>query len=226
MCFLNFQNLSLYFVHKKHLREWRKVQMLRNMSIQSIVDQVRTTFESHKNEDHIEVELRLGKHNGSLFDTNVGKETWERVLRGLRKYEGWESTKTGVVDVFYNDANNIRITSDEDSGEQTMVQKINVVKEDFRREPLDVRFSVSREIPTWGEYPMDRKRTKTRYSFLRKNLSIDMTISSGDNVDMDSEEECSYQIELEIVKPQNVGTRDEFFNILHKVNDLSKLIPL
>jgi hypothetical protein len=53
-----------------------------------------------------------------------------------------------------------------------------------------------------------------------------MTISSGDNVDMDSEEECSYQIELEIVKPQDVGTRDEFFNILHKVNDLSKLIPL
>jgi len=43
---------------------------------------------------------------------------------------------------------------------------------------------------------------------------------------MDSEEECSYQIELEIVKPENVGTRDEFFNILHKVNDLSKLIPM
>jgi hypothetical protein len=194
--------------------------------IKSITEKLLPVFESHKDEENIEVEIRLGKHNGSLFDTNVGKETFERVLDGLKKYNGWENIKTTTSENYYNDANSIRITVNEDTGEQTMIQKINVVKEDFTGEPLDMRFSVSREIPTWGEYPMDRKRTKTRYSFLRKNLSIDMTISSGDNVDMDSEEECSYQIELEIVKPQNVGTRDEFFNILHKVNDLSKLIPL
>ena len=194
--------------------------------IKSITEKLLPVFESHKDEENIEVEIRLGKHNGSLFDTNVGKETFERVLDGLKKYNGWENIKTTTSENYYNDANSIRITVNEDTGEQTMIQKINVVKEDFTGEPLDMRFSVSREIPTWGEYPMDRKRTKTRYSFLRKNLSIDMTISSGDNVDMDSEEECSYQIELEIVKPQNVGTRDEFFNILHKVNDLSKLIPV
>lgn len=194
--------------------------------IKSITEKLLPVFESHKDEENIEVEIRLGKHNGSLFDTNVGKETFERILDGLKRYNGWENIKTTTSENYYNDANSIRITVNEDTGEQTMIQKINVVKEDFTGEPLDVRFSVSREIPTWGEYPMDRKRTKTRYSFLRKNLSIDMTISSGDNVDMDSEEECSYQIELEIVKPQDVGTRDEFFNILHKVNDLSKLIPM
>ena len=194
--------------------------------VKSITEKLLPVFESHKDEENIEVEIRLGKHNGSLFDTNVGKETFERILDGLKRYNGWENIKTTTSENYYNDANSIRITVNEDTGEQTMIQKINVVKEDFTGEPLDVRFSVSREIPTWGEYPMDRKRTKTRYSFLRKNLSIDMTISSGDNVDMDSEEECSYQIELEIVKPQDVGTRDEFFNILHKVNDLSKLIPL
>jgi len=194
--------------------------------IKSITEKLLPVFESHKDEENIEVEIRLGKHNGSLFDTNVGKETFERVLDGLKKYNGWENIKTTTSENYYNDANSIRISVNEDTSEQTMIQKINVVKEDFTGEPLDMRFSVSREIPTWGEYPMDRKRTKTRYSFLRKNLSIDMTISSGDNVDMDSEEECSYQIELEIVKPQDVRTRDEFFNILHKVNDLSKLIPV
>ena len=194
--------------------------------IKSITEKLLPVFESHKDEENIEVEIRLGKHNGSLFDTNVGKETFERILDGLKRNNGWENIKTTTSENYYNDANSIRITVNEDTGEQTMIQKINVVKEDFTGEPLDMRFSVSREIPTWGEYPMDRKRTKTRYSFLRKNLSIDMTISSGDNVDMDSEEECSYQVELEIVKPQDVGTRDEFFNILHKVNDLSKLIPV
>ena len=128
-----------------------------------------------------------------------------------------------MADVYYNDANSIRITTDEDSGEQTMVQKINVVKEDFKCEPLDVRFSISREIPSFGQYEMDRKRTKTRHSFVRKNVSIDMTISSGDNVDMDSEDEASYQIELEISNPQDVKNDNEFYNIIHKISDLVKI---
>jgi hypothetical protein len=51
-----------------------------------------------------------------------------------------------------------------------------------------------------------------------------MTVSSGDSVDMDSEDASSYQIELEIVKPSDVGSYNDLFNILHKVNDLSKLI--
>lgn len=192
--------------------------------IKSIVEKLLPVFETHKSEEHIEVEMRLGRYNGTFFDTNVGKETFERVLDGLKKYNGWEDVKNSTCDIFYNDKNGIRITANHDTGEQAMIQKINVLKEDFSGTPTDVRFSVSREIPTWGEYEMDRKRTKTRYSFIRKNLSIDMTISSGDNVDMDSEEECSYQIELEIIKPGDVSTRDEFFNIVHKVNDLSKLI--
>lgn len=191
-----------------------------------IIDKVLPVFEAHKQEDDIEVEIRLGKHNGSLFDTNVGKDVWKRVLAGLKKYDGWESVKMTTSDVYYNDTNNIRITCDEDSGEQMMIQKISFFKEDFKRDPLDVRFCVAREIPTSGEYEMDRKRTKTRHSFVRKNLSIDMTISSGDNADMDSEEEATYQIELEIVKPSDVDSIYKFQNILQKIDDLSKLIPV
>jgi hypothetical protein len=51
-----------------------------------------------------------------------------------------------------------------------------------------------------------------------------MTISSGDSVDKDSEESASYQIELEIVKPGDVTSHNQLFNILHKITDLSKLI--
>ena len=196
------------------------------LDIETITYKVLPVFDTHKDEENIEIELRLGKYNGSFFDTNVGKETFERVLDGLRRYTGWENVKTSVSDIFYSDKDGVRITSDHETGEQTMIQKINVIKDDFTGTPLDMRFSISREIPTWGEYEMDRKRTKTRHSFIRKNLSIDMTISSGDNVDMDSEEECSYQIEFEIIKPGDVSCRDELFNIIHKVNYLSKLIPM
>jgi len=53
-----------------------------------------------------------------------------------------------------------------------------------------------------------------------------MTIVSGDPEDKDCEDESEYQIEFEIINPQDVKSRDEFFNIVHKVNDLSKLIPM
>jgi hypothetical protein len=194
------------------------------MDIKHITDTILPTFEALKTEENIEVEIRLGKHNGSLFDTNVGRDTWERVLKGLKNYDGWESTKYIESDVYYNDVNNVRITSNEDTGEQTMIQKISVVKEDFKCEPLDVRVCIAREIPISGEYEMDRKRTKMRHSFVRKNLSIDMTISSGDNVDMDSEEEASYQIELEIVKPGDVDSVYKLFNIINKVADMVKIM--
>jgi hypothetical protein len=194
------------------------------MDIKTITEKVKGVFDAHKDEEHVEVEIRLGKHNGALFDTNVGREIFERVLKGLKKYDGWETTKTTTTEVYYDDTNGIRISSDEDTGEQSMVQKINVVKEDFKCEPLDVRFSISREIPTHGSYEMDRKRSKFRHSFVRKNLSIDMTVSSGDTVDMDSEDASSYQIELEIVKPGDVKSYNELFNILYKIHDLSKLI--
>lgn len=204
----------------------RIVKVRKMHDIKTIVEKLYPVFESYRDEEQIEVELRLGKHNGSFFDTNVGKSAFERVLKGLQKYDKWETIETSISDIFYNDKNSIRITSNQDTGDQKMIQKINVIKEDLSGTPTDLRFSVCREIPTWGEYEMDRKRTKTRHSFVRKNLSIDMTISSGDNADMDSEEECSYQIEFEIVDPTKVSSRDEFFNIIHKINDLSKLIPV
>jgi hypothetical protein len=194
------------------------------MDIKHITDTILPTFEALKAEENIEVEIRLGKHNGSLFDTNVGRDTWERTLKGLKNYDGWESTNYTESDVYYNDNSNVRITSNEDTGEQTMIQKISVVKEDFKCEPLDVRVCIAREIPISGEYEMDRKRTKVRHSFVRKNLSIDMTISSGDNVDMDSEEEASYQIELEIVKPGDVDSVYKLFNIINKVADMVKIM--
>jgi hypothetical protein len=196
------------------------------MNIQTIVDKTLPFFETHKNEGDIEVEIRLGRHNGSLFDTNVGKDVWKKVLKALKKYDGWEEKTTKTAEVYYNDSNSIRITNDEESGVQEMIQKIKVYKEDFvdSNLPLDVRFCIAREIQTSGDYEMDRKRSKTRHSFVRKNLSVDMTISSGDNADMDSEEEASYQIELEIVNPKEVDSIYKFFNILQKINDLSKLV--
>jgi len=197
------------------------------MNIQSVTKKILPLFEKFKDEENSEIEIRLGKFNGSFFDTNVGEETFNKLLYGLEKYDGWESVIKKNYEVFYSDESNVRLTIDQETDEQTQVQKTSIHKEDFKRyknTPLDVRFSFSKEIPIEGEFVMDRKRSKKRISFLRKNLSIDMTYSAGDTEDMDAEDETSFQVELEIVNPKNVKDKDQLFNIIHKLNDLFKLL--
>jgi hypothetical protein len=71
---------------------------------------------------------------------------------------------------------------------------------------------------------MDMKKTKRRMSFIRKNLSIDMTVVEGDVEDLDTEDPNSYQVELEIIDPSLVKDDNELFNILHKVKDLFNIL--
>jgi Zn-dependent metalloprotease len=125
---------------------------------------------------------------------------------GLQKYMGWEKVVGMEHEVFYRESDGVRISVDEATGEETIVRKERVKNEDFKKlkgTPYDVRFSVSKEhpMPPDTNRDMDKKKTKKRMSFIRKNLSIDMTICRGDSHDMDAEDPMSYQIEFEIIDP-------------------------
>lgn len=200
------------------------------MNTEIIVKKIETAFENNKNDPEIEVEIRLGKFNGKMFDTNVGKEVFDRIFRGLSQYQGWENKKETNSEVFYRDRDSIRMTIDEDTGDQAIIQKRSMFKEDFKKikgAPYDIRFSICKEVVQPDDMElndMDRKRFKKRISFIRKNLSIDMTISTGDSEDMDNEDPTSYQVEFEIVKPEDVSSRNELFNIIYKINDVFKLL--
>jgi len=200
------------------------------MNTEIIVKKIESAFENNKNDPEIEVEIRLGKFNGKMFDTNVGKEVFDRIFRGLSQYQGWENKKETNSEVFYRDRDSIRMTIDEDTGDQAIIQKRSMFKEDFKKikgAPYDIRFSICKEVAQPDDMElndMDRKRFKKRISFIRKNLSIDMTISTGDSEDMDNEDPTSYQVEFEIVKPEDVSSRNELFNIIYKINDVFKLL--
>ena len=51
-----------------------------------------------------------------------------------------------------------------------------------------------------------------------------MTVVNGDTDDTDSEENERYEIELEIVKPTKVKDKNELYNLIHKVDDILKLL--
>lgn len=194
----------------------------------------------HAKTPNTEIEFRFGRPSGKGLDTNVGRETFERVFRALNKYTGWESTKHTNATVYYFEGEGTsgsradrrsykRLSVDEETDEQVGQIKTRVLVDDFPIEsaPFDVRLGISTEEPFEydGEETSTKQTTKERWSFVRKNLSIDMTIVKGTPDDKDSDEDTTYQIEMEIIDPSQISSdRDELFNLLHKIFDLMKCI--
>lgn len=116
------------------------------MNIETVHKKIHKVFDEQQHDPNIEVEMRLGKFNGKLFDTNVGKDTFDKVYRALVKYQGWEKIYTTQEEVFYRDRDNIRMSIDETSGEQKIVQKTSVHKEDFKRIKVSPMMFASRSV--------------------------------------------------------------------------------
>jgi hypothetical protein len=194
----------------------------------TVFPSIHDTFFGNQRVQDAEFEFRFGKINNNFFDTNVGEELFHTILRGLEKYNGWEDVRQTRTSVYSKD--DIRMIINEDTDTETFMKKKNIFKQNFNlsQKVLDFRFSLSTEtsIPSLDseDQVMDTVRAKNRTSFIRKNLSIDMTVVTGDPSDMDCEEEARYEIELEIIDPKNIKDRNELFNLVQKVFDVLKIV--
>lgn len=197
-----------------------------NPMAKTLFDKWDGLISKHVADENIEIEFRFGRRSGTRFDTNVGLSPFERVLRALEKYQGWESKKHTNSTVYYFEGAK-RLSVDEETDEQVGHVKKRVAIDDFELsdQPLDVRLGVSTEVP-WeydGEETSTEQKTKERWSFVRKNLSIDMSIIKGNPDDKDSDEDTTYQVELEIINPSQIQNKIELYNIIHKVFDVLKI---
>jgi hypothetical protein len=198
-----------------------------NPMAKPLFDKWESIIENHKSKPNIEIEIRFGRKSGNKFDTNVGRHSFEKALQALEKYDGWESKNHSNSTVYYFSGDK-RLSVNEDTDEQVGQVKTRVKVDDveLQDQPLDVRLGVSTEVPFEydGEETSTEQKTKERWSFVRKNLVIDMTIVKGTPDDKDSDDDTTYQIEMEIVDPSQIQNKNELFNMLYKVFDLLKCI--
>jgi hypothetical protein len=186
----------------------------------NLYELVKPHFKKTQSLPNLEIELRFGKFNGKFFDTNVGEGIFTKVLNSLEKYSEWENVvKTRSTSYFLGQK---RMDIDEESDEVKSFTKKRISKVDhiIPNQPLDVRFSTAQEIPIDdlnSEEVMDFMRYKERTSFIRKNLSIDMTVVTAQPDDSDDESDVFYEIELEIINPKLIDTDKKFFNLIYKV---------
>lgn len=194
---------------------------------QPLFSQWEPLIRKHSDKPNTEIEFRFGRPSGKGFDTNVGSAVFEKVMKALNKYDGWESTKHTNATVYYFEGNK-RLTVDEETDEQVGHIKRRVLVNDFSLDsaPFNIRLGVSTEVPFEydGEETSTKQTTKERWSFVRKNLSIDMTIVKGTPDDKDSDEDTTYQIEMEIIDPKQISDDNNLFNLLHKIFDLMNCV--
>ena len=187
------------------------------------------TIQEYAHQPNTEIEFRFGKMNRGKFDTNVGKETFEKVLRRLRKFALWEIVNEKQTTVYIDPVTSKRVMMNEKTDEmESAVIKKRVLVNDQHIEgsAYDIRLGISTEVPydrdADTEENFTRVKNRKRYSFVRKGLSIDLTEVSGDADDMDSESVIDYQIELEIIEPTD--ERHKIFNMVYKINDIFKIM--
>lgn len=176
-------------------------------------------IKKYRDTKNIEIEFRLGKVNHGTFDTNVGQKSFERILKGLLKYKEWEKVTESEDEVFYW-SNGVRcIYNGNDSVYQ---KKTKIVTKDHTFSPLDIRLSVAQEIPVKDEdEDAQRSVTRKRWSFLRKNVRIDMTIVTGQSHDKDCEDVNRYQVELEVL---DASSDQKIYSAVHKIINLTSLL--
>ena len=194
--------------------------------MERIHKQVKPIFDQLKSKPNVEFEFRLGKKNTDMFDTNVGKETFEKLLEGLKKFSEWEKVFEQNTSVYYK--GDTRMIMDDDTEEMTCMRKTKIKKFDviLEDQPYDVRFCASNEIPVEPseDEVMDYLRIKRRTSFVRKNLSIDLTVVTGQPDDLDDEEDETYEVELEIIDPHKVSGDNQLFNLIYKIQCLLNIL--
>ena len=194
--------------------------------MERIHQQVKPIFDQLKSKPNVEFEFRLGKKNTDMFDTNVGKETFEKLLEGLKKFSVWEKISQENTSVYYKGDTRMIIndvTDEMTCMKKTKIKKFDVVLED---QPYDVRFCVSNEIPVESseDEVMDYMRMKKRTSFVRKNLSIDLTVVTGQPDDLDDEADETYEVELEIIDPKKITSDNQLFNMIFKIQCLLNIL--
>ena len=194
----------------------------------TLFQNVKPLFNKSKLLPNLEVELRLGKKNRNMFDTNVGRDKFSKIKEALDNYTLWEEVKQTNTSSYY--VKDLRYEINEDTDETKTIKKKKLSKYDcvLKNESLDVRFSMSQEIPQPDldveNVTVEYMREKERTSYIRKNLSIDLTIVSGTPVDPDDESDTSYEVEFEIVNPTLVQSENNLYNIIYKIQCILKTL--
>ncbi len=180
--------------------------------------------EKYKDEEHLEIEFRLGYLDNDEFKTDVGKEFFDKITDHLIDSKVWSSIDLeNSEDYFYN-GRRLTITEKDQKGTCIKKDKLAVIDFIFSGTGFDLRVSFSKETPS-NRFPKEKasyKRIKERTSYNFKHLSFDLTkVTFEDN----TVEDHVFEIELETRKLDLTAMTSHYLihDSLMKIKDMVKM---
>jgi hypothetical protein len=166
-------------------------------------------IEDYKDTEGVEFEFRLGRMNGRKFDSNIGKDYFEKIAGVLTTKSSWNEQHMLHTTEYSKNKSNVRQILDEKTDTEIFIEKKRIKDITYTVDglPLDFRFSVSQEIPLKNQEPMDEcdyVREKKRTSRHYKNWKYETTQVEGGEMDLDEESATRYEVELEVKDPTTI----------------------
>ena len=170
------------------------------------ISTISSLIEEFKDLDGVEFEFRLGRMNGRKFDSNVGKDYFNKIAGILTTNTSWDTQQMLHTTEYSKKKSNIRQILDEKTDTEMFIEKKRLKDVTYSVEglPLDFRFSVSQEIILKNQEPMeecDFVREKKRTSRHHKNWKFETTQVDGGDIDPDEESTTRFEVELEVKDP-------------------------
>lgn len=181
-------------------------------SFSAIVEPIKEVLEKYKDTLNVELEGRLGIYNADegVFDTNIGEESYKKILDMLKSCKKWEDEDEVTITDYFS--KNLRLSVD-DKGNKKCIEKRKVSQHTFVNvtHPFDFRISVSIEEPKdIKRFPSRRDKLKSREKF-RKTFNYDKNsfdITRVDSKNKENEIATHFEYEVEHVGnfSENIGT--------------------
>lgn len=184
-----------------------------------------------KTEENLEIEFRLGYIEEEEFNTDVGKDYFEKINAQLIDCVAWSSIEEEKTHDYFYSGKRLTIM---DKGKKKDIcvkkEKIAVIDFKFSGTGFDLRVSFSREIPC-NKFSIEKanyKRIKERRSFNYKGAKTDLQLSydlTKVTFEENTVENNNYEIELEIKKfdLNKVSSHFIIHDCLLKVYDMVKM---
>lgn len=162
---------------------------------------------------NLELEFRLGKITEYAFDTNIGQLNFNKIKNTLYSFNWYKTETNTFTDILYND--NIRQCLETNA----CIKKINFDKQDIHNNSMDIRMSISQEIPVLIPSSLEcLRRYKKRYSFFNFKLwRIDLT-------EVITDDQNCYQCELEYTDINYIRTHDIDFLKTLAIKELNNIL--
>lgn len=172
----------------------------------------------------LEIEFRIGIYDQDrqTFETNIGKENFEKISEQLNSSDIWSEVLTkNTVDYFLN-GRRLSIAGDE----KICIKKNKLEVHDFviSGSKFDLRVSVSRELKT-NKFQQEKAnyiRVKDRTSYVHDIWSYDLTTIRS----KDSNEPISYEFELEVLNFKDTTIHYLMHDGLIKIMDIIQMCEI